>query len=993
MDFVANAESFENRKVIIFGAGVGGSRALEHLLNNRNSVIGFCDSDPSKWGTRKAGYHVYRPVDIIPMEYDMVVIASIYGRDVLRTILGLGIGIERIADLPREIIDPVSSRSANGVVSVASQILDYADRADCFGNYSLSISLYERLRMYGGEWERKALDLLYGMHSELGNEVEARCYASQACVNGFGSSAWFDLLVAPVSGNQRTAVFSCDPVDFEGAQFPKFDGCLRVLGVDRPDRVKASVNVDLVLAQENQQLKSSVDVLDIWSSGESRGTRVVVLTERLDSVLAFWPETFRSPFYVRGSLVGSGLAYLMTIGFRKVFLFGDRAIEEYRLGLDWNKRVRNRRIEDWNREGAAMGRALRGVASIGGELVEARDPMLCSESYSRYRSSNGANRSVVVRVDQDGCQGNRLEIVKHYFGPSAKVIVGQNDGLRPDYRVRWADKPKRGISTDVELDRVVTFEPGLIGSRGLPDRDDHLLSARVEKEGEVPWHRVFADACMKCPSARVSEVAEFLHLKGIYNLSRYNDYLQLRPGWCRKDRVEVLVLLDRRVSENFEKESKVFQDVRRVYSGCTIGVRLHPLMASRERKGVVNLASEIGIEVLDALWNPLAMIHMADVCVVGGSSIGLDAVLLGKEVWFWGDSVFTSLWDSEKYGYKVAGLQERILDFAYFAYFYNVRWFDAQTGALCQPLDSLKSIVRTMFETPHTKVLSASDLPRYIQHADDLLTMNASYGSKPFSVEEIRARIEGYLKGYRDFRKLAEFSGKRIVLVGPANTLLGQSLGSDIDAFDKVVRLNTTILSYPFSNPFIIDYGSRLDALYLGGGSANDVLVGSDPDQACGIASLEPSQKVYVLDLVTDMLHRRERARTLETTLERLNMLCKGRVVVSSVIPSDVCRWLGGYVPRTGLAAIVDILMHDPACLWVCGFTFYKGGGHLARGNETISLLKGIGNHKGEIDLHNSERELTILGHIKAIFGDRLVLDKALEELLLRHSLDGGEPT
>jgi O-methyltransferase len=71
------------KKVLIFGAGPSGKRAF---AANKGlwSVIAFCDNDPAKWGTVIENISVYPPSEILSLDYDILFIASIPGREQIK---------------------------------------------------------------------------------------------------------------------------------------------------------------------------------------------------------------------------------------------------------------------------------------------------------------------------------------------------------------------------------------------------------------------------------------------------------------------------------------------------------------------------------------------------------------------------------------------------------------------------------------------------------------------------------------------------------------------------------------------------------------------------------------------------------------------------------------------------------------------------------------------------------------------------------------------
>ena len=55
------------------------------------------------------------------------------------------------------------------------------------------------------------------------------------------------------------------------------------------------------------------------------------------------------------------------------------------------------------------------------------------------------------------------------------------------------------------------------------------------------------------------------------------------------------------------------------------------------------------------------------------------------------------------------------------------------------------------------------------------------------------------------------YTNKNVAIVGPAATIVGNSLGEYIDSFDTIVRMNKSI---PLNEELACDIGSRTDVLY-----------------------------------------------------------------------------------------------------------------------------------------------------------------------------------
>ncbi len=179
-----------------------------------------------------------------------------------------------------------------------------------------------------------------------------------------------------------------------------------------------------------------------------------------------------------------------------------------------------------------------------------------------------------------------------------------------------------------------------------------------------------------------------------------------------------------------------------------------------------------------------------------------------------------------------------------------------------------------------------------------------------------------------DFTRMV--AGKRVVVVGPARTLVGQGRGAEIDCYDVVVRLNESIV-----------YGASEPSAYRDVGARTDICYGN--------------QVVLRQELVVDATRRERFLRCCATAGVRLvvctnNALCfaptgEPRADCPSAdrrVPADVAarlaqaggvarlrvahsaswflhQWLEGHWARTGFVALVDLLMADPAQLHVVG--------------------------------------------------------------------------
>lgn len=162
------------------------------------------------------------------------------------------------------------------------------------------------------------------------------------------------------------------------------------------------------------------------------------------------------------------------------------------------------------------------------------------------------------------------------------------------------------------------------------------------------------------------------------------------------------------------------------------------------------------------------------------------------------------------------------------------------------------------------------------------------------------SKLKNYLKG------------KKVVLVGPADTLQGQEMGEFIDNHDVVVRLNH---AWPLPAEYKKDIGTRIDILYHNLNPKKQRIRKVDvrrmrQDGVKWIISTHPAAR----------LRYRLRQR-------RVRRVSQG-VVKLKAVPLSVKKRLRPAVGSAngGFMAIVDLLRYPIDKLYVTGFSFYTTG-------------------------------------------------------------------
>ena len=178
----------------------------------------------------------------------------------------------------------------------------------------------------------------------------------------------------------------------------------------------------------------------------------------------------------------------------------------------------------------------------------------------------------------------------------------------------------------------------------------------------------------------------------------------------------------------------------------------------------------------------------------------------------------------------------------------------------------------------------------------------------------------------QDAAALSEYlAGKRVVLVGPAASLLGRGLGDEIDSYDVVVRLN---LASPVPAGRRADVGSRTDVLYHVLYSANHLKQLGRQHTAEEVAAWQTDGVRF---LVTRHELHNERVRRIRPLLGDLPLL---------LIPERFKAQVAHHAqsnPNTGTLAIAHLLAHPVASLHVAGFDFYESGYYEGYGGFTAA--------------------------------------------------------
>jgi len=182
-------------------------------------------------------------------------------------------------------------------------------------------------------------------------------------------------------------------------------------------------------------------------------------------------------------------------------------------------------------------------------------------------------------------------------------------------------------------------------------------------------------------------------------------------------------------------------------------------------------------------------------------------------------------------------------------------------------------------------------------------------------------------------------SGKRVILVGPADYTVGSGKGSFVESFDWVARVN---FQWPVPERLRPDLGSRMDLLY-------HCCNGDHPVRALFRDGFEETRFVCM----------ERHIQSLE--LKRHCRSCRIPCLYVSDVYRSLSRKLGAR-PSTGLVAIEHLLSLPIAELYVFGMTFWRTPYYAGYQGDGAQALAAEGERR--VLPHDPEREARYAGRL-----------------------------
>jgi hypothetical protein len=214
---------------------------------------------------------------------------------------------------------------------------------------------------------------------------------------------------------------------------------------------------------------------------------------------------------------------------------------------------------------------------------------------------------------------------------------------------------------------------------------------------------------------------------------------------------------------------------------------------------------------------------------------------------------------------------------------------------------------------------------------------------------------------------LKYFSGKRVAIIGPADSALKEKLGIYIDDFDIVIRINKSLDNIDLHHAFI---GSKTTVLFHG--------LDETPISGCGEIDIIKWKMFGVKKVFYPLNEKR-----LLFNLHNYFLKNRGDIPIHQIndkFYKKLQKLINNYTPTTGFGALYVLLHSNCAELYISGFTFFKTPHQTGYRNEinhkdALQLIKDYGNHNPDIEFEVFKEKV-------ANSKLNIKLDKTLQELV-----------
>lgn len=188
---------------------------------------------------------------------------------------------------------------------------------------------------------------------------------------------------------------------------------------------------------------------------------------------------------------------------------------------------------------------------------------------------------------------------------------------------------------------------------------------------------------------------------------------------------------------------------------------------------------------------------------------------------------------------------------------------------------------------------------------------------------------------------------KRVIIVGPANSLIGKNQGEFIDSFDVIIRPNN---GWDLPENLFLDYGSRTDVVFFRFGPNIPKL--KVPTIMTDQETVDRCVRLGIKWVVGYKGYKGRINKFKAMNRHRLRLYEVPRYV------DDEITMKAPKIPMTGVAAIFETLRHPVKELYITGMTFMQTGYFVGYSGRTEESNKYVSPERiSSISLHDVEAQ------------------------------------
>ena len=238
--------------------------------------------------------------------------------------------------------------------------------------------------------------------------------------------------------------------------------------------------------------------------------------------------------------------------------------------------------------------------------------------------------------------------------------------------------------------------------------------------------------------------------------------------------------------------------------------------------------------------------------------------------------------------------------------------------------------------------------------------------------------MQDYVKNEKAYTKYLK--DKKIIIVGPAQSLEGKKMGKEIDSYDIIVRLNNSYSIY--YNPcktISRDVGSRTDILYHTGAIGKVLGMAARRYNVTKLRLLRKDKIKWFVSKRDPTCHSKSEKKYTRT-FEKISKNKIKFVTVHRKFLKDLRRLLKNTDPNMSTMAIMHLLQFDFKELRIVGCDFYGSGYNKAYfiptslkfDQRTKSIIRRDGKKRRKPKVpHDTKRQIRFL--LKIIKNDKRI--------------------